>query len=700
MAAWNGVAGAGRTVYLSKRREVAQAAMDFFACQALARRRTVLLLGLYALSVALVTLVTYAVVSAVTVPLAAVRVFFRDWYDISNTYSPPPLPPFWSLPRFLVVVAVTVAAMLAATVRGALQLSRGGSFVAEWLGGRPVDPTSDSPSDRRLLHVVEEIAIASGTPVPRVFVLEGEPGINAFAAGLTPRDAALAVTSGAVALLTREEMQGVVAHEFSHILNGDMRLKTRVLGVLRGVCLVESVCSWPFRAVSRSLSQGSVAAGGALVLFVATAPVFLPFLLVGWTGSLLARAIRGSLSRQREILADAAAVQFTRDPLGLAGALKKVGGAAVGSRVLHANADETSHFFLADALGKALIEWPFLACHPPLSQRIRFLDPSFTGAYEFVLSSAPEKTAAPPSRAPLPAGPPDDSRAAGPLGDIGAPRPEHLAYAIALLASIPPPLVEAVRTLAGAEAAVYALLLTPDVEVRAEQFDHLRRAMEPAAFRAMEALLPSLGSLSENARLPLAELAVSTLRGMDHASYTRFRDDVETLATADERIDLFEYVLYRMMLRRLAPAFEPSNAAPVRHSTVAAILPACRDLLSCLARWGADGEIAAAAAVRDAADRLGAGDVPTLLPKEECTVALLDRALSVLSESSMPLRQRVLDACLACIVADGAVRPQEGMFLQAVADALDCPMPPLLPGQPLGLGQTRAPGETAVRPAC
>jgi Zn-dependent protease with chaperone function len=320
--------------------------MDFFEAQEAARRRTSLLIGLFALAVLAIVAVIYAVLHLAVGPGA----------------GPVDL-------VLLVQVAFGVGLLIAvgAGVRTA-SLRRGGPAVAELLGGRRVASDTSDPAERMLLNVVEEMAIASGTPVPAVYVLDAEDGINAFAAGYTTHDAAVAVTRGGLLSLTRDELQGVMAHEFSHILNGDMRLNIRLIGVLYGILLLAVVGRGIVYAGPRGGRRGGRDGGAGWVVLLGLA-----LLLVGYVGVFFGKLIKAAVSRQREYLADSAAVQFTRNPDGLAGALKKIGAQAQGSRIQDHHAEELSHLFFANGLRSTL--FGFLATHPPLEERIRRLDP-------------------------------------------------------------------------------------------------------------------------------------------------------------------------------------------------------------------------------------------------------------------------------------------------------------------------------------
>ena len=286
----------------------------------------------------------------------------------------------WNPELFGLVAMGTSAVIAAGSLYKMAALSGGGHTVAELLGGRLLRADAATPAERRLLNVVEEMAIASGVPVPPVYLLENELGINAFAAGHAPGDAVVAVTAGTLARLSRDELQGVIAHEFSHILNGDMRLNIRLMGVLFGI-LVIGLTGW---IIFRSTTGGYVRLGARdddRKGFNPLPLIGLALYVIGYVGVFFGNLIKAAVSRQREFLADASAVQFTRNPDGIAGALKKIGAVAEGSRIQDPHAEEASHMFFGDALSGWTELFGLLATHPPLVERIKRIDPSFDGDF-------------------------------------------------------------------------------------------------------------------------------------------------------------------------------------------------------------------------------------------------------------------------------------------------------------------------------
>ncbi|HOG94489.1 MAG TPA: M48 family metallopeptidase, partial [Opitutaceae bacterium] len=336
--------------------------MDFFEAQASAKRRTSRLMLLFILAVIGVIAACYL---AALIVVARIRPMPGTWL-------------VWDGSLFggvsLVVCLITGGAMLFKW----LQLRAGGSVIAEMVGGRRVDPQSTDLAEQRLLNIVEEMSIASGVPMPAVYLLDDEGGLNAFAAGLTTSDAVVAVTRGSLEKLSRDELQGVVAHEFSHILNGDMRLNVRLTAVLFGILVIGLMGRGLLEVMLRSgavRTRGKGKSGGPGVFII----VGIAMLVIGYVGYFFGRLIQAAISRQREYLADAAAVQFTRNPLGVSGALKKIGGYSLGSRLDSAAAAQIGHFFFAQSFRAGFTQlW---ATHPPLEERIRTIDPSWDGRF-------------------------------------------------------------------------------------------------------------------------------------------------------------------------------------------------------------------------------------------------------------------------------------------------------------------------------
>ncbi len=592
----------------------------------------------------------------------------------------------WRPDLFLRVAGGTLLIVVAGTAYKVNQLSAGGEAVATMLGGRLVHAGSADADEKKLLNVVEEVAIASGVPVPRLVVLDNEQGINAFAAGLTVNDAVIGVTRGCIARLSRDELQGVIAHEFSHIVNGDMRLNIRLIGVLNGILVLGIVGYFIFR--SSLFSSGRVrtrsssrSGGNRLPLLV----FGLLVMAIGYIGVFFGKLIKSAVSRQREYLSDAAAVQFTRNPDGIAGALKKIGGVSTGSRVTAPHAEETSHLFFANGLQTKLSG--LMATHPPLEERIRRIDAAFDGELRQPASAAAPGGAAALSGLAGAAEPTMESDPEAVVASVGMPRKSHMEYAARILAEIPEPVMGAVHEPYGARAAVYALLLDPDPEVSRRQKERLASHADAQVYQETMRLASVVGGLKAGHRLPLVEIALGTLKDLSARQYSAFRENVQHLTDANNRVSLFEYALQRMLMRHLDPVFLRQKEPGVRYRHIRPLRAHVETLLSALAHGGSDRAEESAQAFRTAAARLGEDVELALRDREQCGLDAVDAALAGLARLTPTIKKQMVNACMVCVAANGRVTVAEAELLRVVADALGCPVPPLLPGNMEEMGR-------------
>jgi len=556
-------------------------ATRFFEDQAAARRDTSRLVFLFACAVVGMVALLYGLAVLLT-GHPEVDAYGRV---VANRLEP------WQPDLLVQVGLATLAVISAGSLYKIVQLRGGGAVVAEGLGGELVPTDTADPAVRQLLNVVEEMAIASGTPTPPVYLLRNEGGINAFAAGLTPGDAVIGITQGCLQQLRRDELQGVVAHEFSHILSGDMRLNTRLMGTVHGILLIGIIGYLLFRSSMFAGGRRNSRDNSGTVMLLAG----LGLMAVGFMGTFFGNLIKASVSRQREFLADASAVQFTRNPDGIGGALKKIAGLDAGSILNSPAAPEASHFFFGEALRGGLQS--LFASHPPIEERIQRLDPSFERGRMAPARPAgpgPEGAAAPTAAATsrglasgFAAAP---SRAA--LDHVGAPTAAHLDYAAGLRAGLPDPVVRASHEPHGARAVLYALLIDREDEARRRQLDQLARFGEAGIREETLGLLEEVERLDPRVRLPLIDMTLPALRRLSPRQYDAFEKNVRALVEADHRIDLFEWTLQRMLLAHLRPHFE-RVASSGRHDLALARLGSeCSLALSVLARLGSPGEAA------------------------------------------------------------------------------------------------------------
>ncbi len=613
-----------------------RATLDFFAAQSAARRRTAVLALLFALAWIGTIAVVYAIVAAVlgsypAAGLGLVRVGADRTRDLVGVAG--------------IVSLVTLGGAL---VHGVRLASGGGAAVAELLGGARVDAGTVDPAERTLLNVVEEMAIAAGVPVPTVYVLAGEEGINAFAAGFAPERAVIAVTRGAIDALTRDELQGVVAHELSHVVNSDTRLNLQLMALVGGLTWLALAGRFLVRmGFGGDDGRVRVRRRPVLGLGILGAAVW----CAGSVGAFFGRLIRLAVSRTREHLADAAAVQFTRNPDGLAGALAKI--ARQGS-VLHSPAaPEAAHLFFADGLASRL-----LATHPPIEERIRRIAPHL----------APRLLAALP---PIP--PADEERLAAAFAHppAQATTAPEVMRARALIDALPPALAVAAHDPAPAAALARALLADRDETSREVQLT----AIGDAAQREEVARLgATLAGVDREGRMALLDLAAPALAQLARADGEALLRDLRALAAADGRRTVFEWAVERIVARRIAPRAGRS-AGRVRR--VEDVQVECLEILSLLAWLGAADAASAQAALDTALTALGAAGPWRILPRGRVGAARLEAALATIDSATPKVKERVLAACEACVGADGTVLPEEGEVLRAIAASLGVPAPPV-----------------------
>jgi len=637
--------------------------MNFFDHQDHARRQTRWLIGAFLLAVLAIVLAMnlVALLTFGGFPASA-----DSWFSAELWRANAPL--------LLTVTTVTLVVIGIASAWRTMQLRGGGARVALELGGIPVDGATSDPLRRRLLNVVEEMAIASGVPVPQVFVLEHESGINAFAAGWSPNDAAVAVTRGALEALSREELQGVIAHEFSHVFNGDMRLNIRLMGVLFGILII-AVAGRRMLSSMRFAGRGRNRNAGAIVL------VALAVMIIGYIGLFFGRWIQAAISRQREYLADASAVQFTRSPDGIGGALKKIGASVGGSR-LAANADEVGHMLFANGLASQL-----LATHPPLVRRIRKIDPGFDPAqFVDIARSLTRQSQARLAEAEQVEHPPQpDGIRIGPivldpgqLGErIGAPDASQFALVAALLVAIPEGLKRAAHSDHWAVEVVLYLLLARDPALREQQLIKIaqaRGAESEARVRELRGVEPSPALES---RLPLLELAFPLLRRRPEDERIALMRLVDELARADGQIEVFEYVLARLLAFEVERSLNPSRKAPGGRAGLADLAAEVSDLVHIIAAHGHDDQSQShAKAVSEACEHLAAHGVTSERPAPAGDWReRLDEILRVLPRLSLRSRGELIQVLLVCATSDGEIQSAEYELLRLVAGLLEVPLP-------------------------
>ena len=589
-----------------------------------------------------------------------------QWRGLWGTY-------FSALVRVPAQVMLAIAGLvgglvLAVSAYRAWQLGEGGPAIAHLLGARYVDPGKCTPAERRLLNVVDEMSIASGISVPPVYVLEREDAVNALVAGYSPNEAAIVVTSGALQKLSRDELQGVMGHEYSHILNGDMALNVRLACILAGLSwLAEQGEQLVYNAAWASRTEGGSTRAPAAVLGAIAA-------FVGFPGVFAADAIKAAISRERELLADSASVQYTRNPDGIAGALDSILAQHSHTQVLAAHAGELSHMFFAPVVER----WWGFPTHPPIEERIRHAHPRFQrDAYREARHGTRREVAVLDGLGEVVKYVPISATAAAALlgESVGRPTAQHVDYAVQLLARLPEPLKEALHRAEGAECAMFALALGQDASGRREALGVLeaRRGAQTAA--QTSELHVHVGGLARNHMLALAELAVPAIKAEMQEERDRFIADLEAVVEADRRVTLTEFILQSLLRQRLREG--AGQPIPTLFRTLAEVADDAYLVLSLVAF--AAGKDAKGAYEKGAAV-LGLGARPWLGPAALENARIRD-ALERLRQLAPFVKPTLLKACLEAAAADGVFRLAEAELVRMVAATLDCPVPPMLQAQ-------------------
>jgi Zn-dependent protease with chaperone function len=634
--------------------------MNFFEHQAAARKASTRLVLLFVLAV-------IGIVCAIDVAVL-IAIASQDESTPAQTAV-----------MLIVASVVTVAIIGLGSMYRIASLRGGGETVAQQMGGVPVPEQTRDPQLRRLRNVVEEIAIASGVPMPKLYVLEHEAGINAFAAGYSTSDAVVAVTRGALERLNRDELQGVIAHEFSHILNGDMRLNIRLIGVLFGILMMAIIG----RKILEHGRFGGREKGAGAVLIAA-----LVTMAIGYLGLFFGRMIKAGVSRSREMLADASAVQFTRQTAGLAGALKKIGGVGDGAKLEHAgDAEEVSHMLFGDGVGLSGL----FATHPPLLQRIQALEPSFrkdqlANLHQRWLSQPPNgleedarlglvdgaASRLPGSEAEFIVSPPMV------VAQVAHPAADDYRRADAIVSSIPEPLRMLASSRDNVVPLMLALLLDEDASVRGKQHTEIAaRLGREIAVLAGALRGEQLGALHPMQRLPLAALAFPVLRLRPRPELNVVLDTLHAVVNTDGHVSVFEYCLGTLLQHQLRESVDPSRHAPFgRHRIVRAKREAAI-LLALIAQAGHDNPHDALRAYLAGLQRILPHEHLDYAPPPEGVLAL-EAVWPVLNSLNPAAKQTMVEAVTAAVGHDGRLSVSEAELLRTVCGVLHCPLPPML----------------------
>jgi Zn-dependent protease with chaperone function len=643
--------------------------MNFFEQQDLAHRNTkrlVVLLCLAVISLIAITTLLFATVFYY-MELNTHRYLANTglWHGISHAMS-------W---KMLGGISVTVCVVIfLGSLFKLIQLSSGGRVVAESLGGKPINSLNATGDEKKILNVVEEMAIASGTPVPPVYIIEDE-AINAFAAGHTPQDAVIGVTRGCIRVLNRDELQGVIAHEFSHIFHGDMKLNLRLVALLNGILLLGLIGEF----ILRSSGHSSAFRSSKNKSPAAMMGLGLGLIVIGYAGTFFGKLIKAAVSRQREFLADASAVKFTRNPDGIAGALKKLGGYVGGSQMDAANASEFSHMFFGEGTSSL---FNAMATHPPLVERIKRIDPRWDGNFSRIdvieesensyikegrLSDESPIEFTSPKTALEFAASVDQV-----LESIGTPTQSHLAYAHQTLNNISEELQQAAHNPWEAQALILGLLLDKNSTQQDKQWQILSKLFSEQQIQLLRPLTLHASLLAPQLRLPIVELSLPALKNLSMQQYQLFKTAMTGLIRADGHIDLLEWSFFRIITHNLEVKKSSNRLVDLDQ-----LKHEARVLLSVVANAGTESVEAAEAAFTSGAHIVGFTDA-RLMKESDYSMIDLDLAVTRLNCVKPLQKPKLLKAMSQCVLADQHVSLVEAELFRAIADALDCPVPPLI----------------------
>lgn len=635
--------------------------MNFFKAQDKARRHTSRLIFLFALAVICLIILTNLLFIATfsymgtdeTEPFISV---VKNSYDRDS----------------VIVISIGVSLLiLLGSIYKVIALSKGGPAIAEMLGGQLVPQSTTDAEERKLLNIVEEMSIAAGMPIPQVYILE-ESSINAFAAGQSQSNAVIGVTRGSLSQLSRDELQGVIAHEFSHILNGDMRLNLRLMGLLHGILLIGIIGQHILNSM-RYRSSGKKDNGGAIIV------IGIGLLVIGYAGTFFGKWIKASVSRQREYLADASAVQFTRNKDTIAGALKKIGGLDEGSFLQTPSASEYSHAYFADGVTHFFNS--MFATHPPLKDRIKKVDPSWNGRFispkpivENVNEPAEKKA---PSVAGLDVTTISILTAAEQaINQIGNINEEDIERAHYLINNIPEKLKTASQNAYSARSVIYALLIIKQKN-KNKAWELLKNHSDPTMPPLTKELLVETGHLNGQLILPLLEFCINALRELSLNQYEQFKNTINQIITADATVDLNEWVLQRLVIQQLDLHFALRKPIKEKYAYLGAVKNEAEIILSLITYIEHKNDKTMAERAFDIGKKEIGAFAFKIIPQEDLSLNTLNHALDKLMRLKPLLKHRILKACVAIIMADGEPTVKGYEIFRTISSNLDCPIPPL-----------------------
>lgn len=637
--------------------------MDFFQSQDDARRKTKYLVFLFLMAITgIVILVNLLVLLAIS---PAIRSGDQSLQAALLNID-------WTTVAWISISVVAVIAM--ASIYKISRLSGGGKTVALHLGGRPLMPNTNDPQERQVLNVVEEMALAAGMPVPSVYLLADEEGINAFAAGYSTGDAVVGITKGCMNALNREQLQGVIGHEFSHILNGDMRLNIRLVGILHGILFLGLVGRVLLYGSPRKYSSlSSRRRDNAANLWLG-----LGLVVIGYIGYFFGGLIKAAVSRQREFLADAASVQFTRNPQSIADALKVIAVYHSGAKVKNPNAEETSHFFFESAVTNLI---GMFATHPPIETRISKIQPHWDGQYLHVKPKEKRPDPKPKTDA-------SDNRTQQfvtvmatqiavneAIGQLNTEQVD-VERGHDLWEAVPEHAKEIARDPWGARALIYCLLLDKNPAIRKKQIHLIQEHSETSLYDWLQQVLDLTDKLNQHIRLAVIDMCIPALKTLSEAQYKNFIQLIKKLVEADQKIETQEWCLYTLIRHYLSSSFEPIKDRKPIYKELKQVSALLQILFTLIADHGHTDPEEAKKAYTKGMNSLGLYTT-MMLEEKKPNLNQLSEATQRLARCYPLLKPRILKAIAICIEHDGTITPVEMELLHTIAAILDSPIPPL-----------------------
>lgn len=575
-------------------------------------------------------------------------------------------------PAVLIVIGIGTLIRLYQT-RG------GGVSVAEMVKARPIDRDTQDFKEKRFINIVEEMSIASGVSVPQLFVMDNEPAINAFVAGVHQNDMVMVVTKGALDNLDRDAMQGVVGHEFSHIFNGDMKINLKLIGILGGIFAIGQLGAFILRSLqfsssSRSSSSGSDSKGNGIFIVIGLG---IGLFVIGYIGLFFGRLIKAGVSRQRESLADACSVQYTRNPQGLINALTAIG-AQNGSKLTSSHAEDINHM----CFGPSLNMWftSLLASHPPIEERIKALDPNgYLSQAERKAPKVVESTASTPQKSTAQLGaillaPAALASTANTIEQsIGNPQMAHIEYAEKLYATIPDALKDQCRKVQEAPLILYAILMASSELIANKAPSVLSTTLDETAIAKIHQYAIQIKALGPLFLLPLVDITLPTFNQIESQDKSKVIAELEMLSAI--HVTLFTFSVVAMIKKS---AMHPVTSKTTKQLPTQILLKEISELMRFMVTCTKNDE---QGSKQRYAELMKAFTNKTLPDYERLDFDALDfqKRLYQLNRLYPLGKEKLIHACLVCVETDQQINIEEAQAVRAIAACLNCPIPPILP---------------------